>query len=164
MVKIATSGDNWFWIAFQPLVKFVLWLPYFSLLPLIVVASMDVHDPKSWKRTNFYDALGNKNKKKTSEFTLAGRFNQLPRTTIYWLCFVSGNVGKHCIWVTSNSLHPNISLQLFLTVLYTFPMVLIMRICLAKNFSSLGSFPVLLWPKCVIQGWYCWEKPLAYHS
>ena len=100
---------------------------------------MDVHNPKSWKRTNFYDTLETKTEK-TSEFTLAGIFNQLPRTTIYWFCFVSGNVGKHTIWVTSNSLHPNISLQVFHTVLYTFPMVLIMRICLTKNFSSLDHF------------------------
>ena len=46
-----------------------------------------------------------------------------------------------------NPLHPNISLHILLTVLYTFPKVLIRRICLIiKSFPSWWSFLVFSWP------------------
>ena len=46
-----------------------------------------------------------------------------------------------------NPLHPNISLYILLTVLYTFPKVLTRRICLIiKSFLSWWSLLVFSWP------------------
>ena len=51
------------------------------------------------------------------------------------------------------------------TVFYTFPNVLIRRICFTiKSSLSWWSFPLFLWPSCVIQGWYCKEKFDCGHS
>ena len=63
------------------------------------------------------------------------------------------------IW-SKNPLHPNISMHILQTFLYTFPKVLtIRRICLtSKNSFSWWSYATFLWPECVIQGWYCKEK------
>ena len=45
------------------------------------------------------------------------------------------------------------------------PKVLTRRICLTiKSILSWWSFPLFLWPCCVIQGRYCWEKLDANHS
>ena len=64
-----------------------------------------------------------------------------------------------------NSLHPNISIHILHTVLYTFPKVLKRRICLLiKSFFHWWSFPLFSWPQCAIQGWYCGEKLDADHS
>ena len=44
-------------------------------------------------------------------------------------------------------LHPNISIHILHTVLYTFPKVLTRRICLTiKSFFSWWSFPLFSWP------------------
>ena len=46
-----------------------------------------------------------------------------------------------------NPLHPNISMHILHTVLYTFLKVLTRRICLTiKSFFSWWSFPLFLWP------------------
>ena len=59
-------------------------------------------------------------------------------------------------WV--NPLHPNISMHILHTVLYTFPKVLTRRICLTiKSFFSLRSVPLFAWFWCVIEG-LCNEK------
>ena len=47
-----------------------------------------------------------------------------------------------------NPLHPNISLHILHTVLYTFPKVLTRRFCLTtKNFFGLWSFPLFSWKR-----------------
>ena len=49
--------------------------------------------------------------------------------------------GGTCINI--NPLHPNITIYILHTVLYTFPKVLTRRICLTiKSFISWGSFPL----------------------
>ena len=63
-----------------------------------------------------------------------------------------------------NPLHPNISMQTLHTMLYTFPKGLTRRICLTIKSFSFWSFPLFLYPKCVIQGWYCKEKLDTNHS
>ena len=64
-----------------------------------------------------------------------------------------------------NPFHPNISMHILRTVLYTFPKALTRGICLKiKRFVSWWSFPWFSWPKCLIQGWYCEEKFEAGHS
>ena len=64
-----------------------------------------------------------------------------------------------------NTLHPNISLHILRTVLYTFPKVSTRRICLTiKSFSGWWSFFLFSWHLFVIQGWYCKEKLDASHS
>ena len=46
-----------------------------------------------------------------------------------------------------NPLHPNISMQILFSVLYTFPNVLARRICSTiKRFFSWLSFPLFSWP------------------
>ena len=61
--------------------------------------------------------------------------------------------------------NPNISLHILHTVPYTFPKVLMRRICFKiQSFSCWWSFPLFSWPWCVIQGWYCEEKLDASHS
>ena len=72
------------------------------------------------------------------------------------------NIGEsknwHKIHTTLHSVHPNISMHILDTVLFTFPKVLTRRICLTiKNSFIWWSFPLFLWPYCVIQGWY-WRK------
>ena len=48
------------------------------------------------------------------------------------------------------------------TVLCTYPTVLTKRICLTiKNFSGWWSFPVFLWPYCVIEGRFHRENLVA---
>ena len=70
---------------------------------------------------------------------------------------------KNTWWV--NPLHPNISIHILHTVLYTFPKVLTRRICLPiKSFFRWWSFPLFSWPWCEIQGWYWREKFDAGHS
>ena len=52
------------------------------------------------------------------------------------------------------SLHPDISMHILYTVLYTFLSILTRRICLKiKSFFSWWSFPLFSWPQCAIQGW-----------
>ena len=54
-----------------------------------------------------------------------------------------------------NPLHPNISMYILHTVLYTSPKVLTRRIYLTfKSFLSQWSFPLFSRPACVIQVWY----------
>ena len=61
-----------------------------------------------------------------------------------------------------NSLHPNISMHILHTVLYTFPKVLTRRICLLiKSFFHWWPFPLLSWPQCAM---HCGEKLDADHS
>ena len=56
-------------------------------------------------------------------------------------------------------------MQILHTVPYTFPKVLMRRICFKiQSFSGWWSFPLFSWPWCVIQGWYCEEKLDASHS
>ena len=67
--------------------------------------------------------------------------------------------------VTVNPVHPNISMHILHTVLYTFPMVLTRRICFKfKSFFSWWLFPIFSRPQCLIQKWYCEEKLDASHS
>ena len=48
------------------------------------------------------------------------------------------------------------------TVSYTFPEVMIKRICVTiKSLNIWWSFPLLSWLWCMIQGWYCEEKLAA---
>ena len=55
--------------------------------------------------------------------------------------------------------HPNISMQVLHTVLYTFHILLPRRIhLLIKSFLSLQSLPSFSWPWYLIQGWYYWKK------
>ena len=62
-------------------------------------------------------------------------------------------------------LHPDVSMHILITVIYTFPKVLTRRICLAiKSFFSWWSFHLFLWPQFLIQGWYCKEKLDVSHS
>ena len=64
-----------------------------------------------------------------------------------------------------NPLHSNISMHILFTVSYSFPEVLTRRICFTnKSFFSWWSFPLFLWPCCVIQGWYCEKKLDVGHS
>ena len=66
-------------------------------------------------------------------------------------------------------LSPSFALTLYTSmyilhdVLYTFPKVLIRRICLTiKSFFSWWSFPFfLVTPSCLIQGWYCNQRFVA---
>ena len=52
-----------------------------------------------------------------------------------------------------NPPHPNISMHILHTVLYTVPKVLTGRICLRiKIFFNRWSFPLFSWPYCLIQG------------
>ena len=63
---------------------------------------------------------------------------------------------KHC---AINPLHPNISMHILHTDLYTLPKLLTRRIHLTiKSFFSWWSFPLFLWHSFLIQGWYCTEK------
>ena len=39
-----------------------------------------------------------------------------------------------------------------------FPMVLTRNLFNSQNLFCWWSFPLFLWPKCLIQGWYCKEK------
>ena len=51
------------------------------------------------------------------------------------------------------------------TVLYTFSMVRVRRICLKiKHFFSLWSSALFSWPKCLIQGWSCKKKLDVRHA
>ena len=83
-----------------------------------------------------------------------------------WKCFMQLNdVHHNKEFLTFNSLHPNISVNILETVLYTFPMVLTRRISSPINrFSRWWSFTLFLWPKCLIQQWYCKEKFDTNHS
>ena len=59
----------------------------------------------------------------------------------------------------------HIWVNFLLTVIYTFPKVLIRRICLTiKSFFSLWSFFSFSWPQCVIKEGHCKEKLNASHS
>ena len=63
-----------------------------------------------------------------------------------------------------NPLHLDIRVYILHTVLYMHPKVLKKRICVTiKSISCCLSFPLLSWPQCVIQGWYCKEKLDASH-
>ena len=64
-----------------------------------------------------------------------------------------------------NPLHPNISMHILHTVLYTFPKRLTRRICFTINscFSWWSSL-LFSWLSCLIQGWYCKEKLDASHT
>ena len=54
---------------------------------------------------------------------------------------------EHLVGRKINPLHPNISMHILHTVLYTFPKVLTRRICLTiKSFFSWWSFSLFLWP------------------
>ena len=64
-----------------------------------------------------------------------------------------------------NPLHPNISMHILPTVLYTFPKRLTRRISLTiKSCFSWWSSSLLSQLSCLIQGWYCKEKLDASHS
>ena len=58
-----------------------------------------------------------------------------------------------------NPLSPNINMHLLHTVLHTFLMVLLERICSnITTFHLWWSFHSLSWPVCLIRQCYCWEK------
>ena len=58
-----------------------------------------------------------------------------------------------------NLLHSNINMPILHTASYTFPNGLARRICLTmKSFFSWWSFPLFLWPKCVIWGVILWGE------
>ena len=62
-------------------------------------------------------------------------------------------------------LHPNVSMHILHTVLYTSPKMLTRRICWTiKTFFSWWLFPLFSWSTCVIQEWYFREKLDALHS
>ena len=62
------------------------------------------------------------------------------------------------MWYSFDHLHPNIIMHILHTVCDTSAKVLTRRICLTiKSLFSWWSFPLFLWLKCVIQGWYCRE-------
>ena len=64
-----------------------------------------------------------------------------------------------------NNVHPNISMHTLQTALYTLAEVLTWRICFTiKSSFSWWLFPLFLWGKCVIQGWYYEGKVDASHS
>ena len=66
---------------------------------------------------------------------------------------------------TPNPLHRNINMHSLHTVYYVFPKVPTGRICVTvKDFFTCWSIPLFLWPKYVIQRWYCKEKLDASHS
>ena len=92
-----------------------------------------------------------------------------PFTGQIWNLKTWSSAGLFSFWplftYTLTLLHPNISMHILHTVLYTFPMVLVRRICLPiKSFFSWWSFPLFSWPWCVIQGWYCKENLDCSHS
>ena len=57
-----------------------------------------------------------------------------------------------------NPLHPNISMYILHTVLYAFPKLTGGICSIIKIFFSWWSLILFLWPKCVIQRWYCEDK------
>ena len=64
-----------------------------------------------------------------------------------------------------NTLHPNISMHILHTVLYTFSVMPTWRICQTiKSFFSRWSATLFSWPSCLIQGWHGKEKLDASHS
>ena len=82
--------------------------------------------------------------------------------SIYYCLLISINASMHVLMHFFHPLHPNIGMLFLHTVLYTFSKVLIRRIC--SSIKSWWSFPLFLWPKCLIQGWYGKEKWDANHS
>ena len=69
------------------------------------------------------------------------------------------------IFYLFNPLHPNISMHIILTVLYTLLKVHASRIYLSiKNSLSWWSFPLFSTPSSLIQGWNCKEKLDASNS
>ena len=80
----------------------------------------------------------------------------------YWLYNWRGQTVVDCV---INPLHPNFSMYILHTVLYTFPKVLTRRIWLTiRSFLGWWSFHLFLWIYCLIQGLYCEEKLDANHS
>ena len=60
--------------------------------------------------------------------------------------------------------HPNISMHILHTVLYTFPMVLTRRLCvIITSVFGWWSFLWSMWPKCVIQVFNLWNNLLKRH-
>ena len=89
----------------------------------------------------------------------------LPLTWFAWHCLClhvrqqrkMSHLKVNCYLI--NTWHPNISMQILHTVLYTFPRELTRRICVTiKIFFQWWLYPLFLWPYCVIWGWYCREK------
>ena len=69
------------------------------------------------------------------------------------------------IWKFFTPSHPNISMHILHTVLYTFAKELTRRICLSiKSFFSWWSFTLFSCTYFLIQGWYCMEKLAATYS
>ena len=67
--------------------------------------------------------------------------------------------------VRLNPFHLQICIVTLYTVLRTFSKVPTGRICFKiKSYFCKWSFPLLLWPLCVIQGWHCEKKLDAGHS
>ena len=85
-----------------------------------------------------------------------------------WKCLTRRNCWKTKVEDLLGSivkpLYPNISMHIYHTVLHIFSKVLLSRIWITiKTFFSWWSFPLFLWPYCVIQGWYYKEKLHARH-
>ena len=79
----------------------------------------------------------------------------------YWQYNWRGQTVVDCVM---NPLHPNFSMYILHTVLYTFPKVLTRRIWLTiKSFLGWWSFHLFLWIYCLIKGWNCKEKLDANH-
>ena len=76
---------------------------------------------------------------------------------IFWIEFYT--CCPNMIDVALTPSHHNISMHCIHAVLWTFPEVLTRRICLTlRIFFSWWSFPLVLRPYCVIQGWHCKEN------
>ena len=71
-----------------------------------------------------------------------------------------------CILQWLLTLYTSTSVCIFSVLFSTpFPNMLTRRICLTiKSSSSWWLFPLFLWPKCVMERWYCKEKLDAGHS
>ena len=73
---------------------------------------------------------------------------------LYWIgACLHGNITRKKVkdvFHRLHFLHPNISIHILHTVLYTFPMALTRRICLTiKRVFSWWSFPLFSWPQCL---------------
>ena len=78
------------------------------------------------------------------------KFNFFVVEKIIWMvlvCFFCFAFEEAFLQASVNSLHPSINVNLLLTVLRTFPMVLTGRFCVTVNsFFSWWSFPLFSWP------------------
>ena len=78
------------------------------------------------------------------------KFNFFCCGKIIWMvlvCFFCIAFEEAFLQASVNSLHPSINVNLLLTTLHTFPVVLMGRFCVTVNsFFSWWSFPLFSWP------------------